>query len=300
MSFLESLFSLQGRLALITGGTRGIGQTMALALAKAGADLVLVQRDPSNQDTADQARELGRRVTVIECDLADKESVSTIVHRVTASEEDGGLGLTIDILVNCGGIQRRAPAETFTDENWNEVTFERVQNVLVHIQKVLQVNLNAVFTLSRDVGAHMLKTRGVGSQTHRGKIINIASLLSHQGGLTVPAYAAAKHGVFGLIKALSNEWSPKGVNVNGISPGYIATEVCSLLWFGEGIDLATWKMNTALIADPVRSRQILERIPAQRWGSPADFEGAIVFLASRASDYVCGESLVVDGGWMGR
>ncbi|KAJ7072014.1 NAD-binding protein [Mycena amicta] len=237
--YLDSLFSLQGRVALITGGTRGIGQTMALALAKAGADLVLIQvciyhhpypppylwaisqRDASNQDTADEAKKLGRRVTVVQCDLADKQELATIVQKMTADETEGGLGLTIDILVNCGGIQRRAPAEQFTSENWDEV---------------LQVNLNAVFTLSRD-------------------IINIASLLSYQGGLTVPAYAAAKHGVFGLIKALSNEWSSKGINVNGISPGYIATE-----------------MNTALIADPVRSRQILERIPAQRWGSPTDFE----------------------------
>ncbi|KAF7305979.1 ATP-binding cassette transporter [Mycena chlorophos] len=268
MSYLDSLFSLQGRLALVTGGTRGIGQTLALALAKAGADLVLVQRNLDNQTTAEEAKKLGRKVTIVQCDLADKQEVGKLVHKITASEADGGLALTIDILVNCGGIQRRAPAETFTNENWDEV---------------LQVNLNAVFTLSRDVGAHMLKTRGVGSTTHRGKIINIASLLSYQGGTTVPAYAAAKHGVFGLIKALSNEWSAKGINVNGISPGYIATE-----------------MNTALIADPVRSRQIFERIPAQRWGSPADFEGAVVFLASRGSDYVCGESLLVDGGWMGR
>ncbi|CAK5281324.1 unnamed protein product [Mycena citricolor] len=178
------------------------------------------------------------------------------------------MGLSIDILVNCGGIQRRAPAETFSDDYWNEV---------------LQVNLQAVWTLSRDCGRHMLAKRGVGFTGRRGKIINVASLLSYQGGLTVPAYAASKHGVLGLIKALSNEWSSKGVNVNGISPGYIATE-----------------MNTALIADPTQSRQIMERIPIARWGAPEDFEGAVVFLASRASDYVCGESLVVDGGWMGR
>jgi len=262
-AFLSSLFSLEGRTALVTGGTRGIGQKLALALASAGADLILIQRNLENQDTADQARKIGRNVTIVECDLTDKVQVGAIVQKIT-----GEMGLVVDILVNCGGIQRRAPAETFTDENWSEV---------------LQVNLNAVWTLSRDCGAHMLKTRGVGSTNPRGKIINVASLLSYQGGLTVPAYAAAKHGVLGLIKALSNEWSPKGINVNGISPGYIATE-----------------MNTALIADQVRSRQIMERIPIGRWGAPEDFEGAIVFLASRASDYVCGETLVVDGGWMAR
>ncbi|KAF7321888.1 ATP-binding cassette transporter [Mycena kentingensis (nom. inval.)] len=268
MSYIDSLFGLNGRTALLTGGTRGIGQSMALALAKAGADLILIQRSATNTDTADQAKALGRRATIVECDLADKAQLGKIVHKITASEAEGGLGLTIDILVNCGGIQRRAPAEKFSDTDWEEVQ---------------QVNLNAVFTLCRDVGAHMLETRGVGSTKHRGKIINVSSLLSYQGGITVPAYAAAKHGVYGLIKAFSNEWSSKGINVTGIAPGYIATE-----------------MNTALIADPVRSRQIMERIPAQRWGAPADFDGAIVFLASAASDYICGENLVVDGGWMGR
>ncbi|KAJ7497626.1 NAD-binding protein [Mycena latifolia] len=266
--YLASLFSLEGRTALVTGGTRGIGQKMALALAQAGADLVLVQRTLENRDTATQAEALGRRATLVQCDLADRAQLAGLVQRVTAPKDDGGMGLTIDILVNCGGIQRRAPAEKFSDEDWNEV---------------LQVNLHAVWTLARDVGAHMLLTRGPNSTAPRGKIINVASLLSYQGGMTVPAYAAAKHGVLGLIKALSNEWSAKGINVNGISPGYIATE-----------------MNTALIGDPTRSRQILERIPAGRWGAPSDFEGAVVFLASRAADYVCGESLVVDGGWMGR
>ncbi|KAJ7282697.1 NAD-binding protein [Mycena rebaudengoi] len=267
-AFLSSLFSLEGKTALVTGGTRGIGQTMALALAQAGADLVLLQVAPlTTKDTATQARALGRRVTVLQCDLAVPAEVGGIVQKITGTS-DGEAGLVIDILVNCGGIQRRAPAENFTDENWGDV---------------LQVNLRAVWTLSRDCGRHMLASRGQGSTAPRGKIINIASLLSYQGGMTVPAYAAAKHGVSGLIKALSNEWSAKGINVNGISPGYIATE-----------------MNTALIADPARARQILERIPAGRWGAPDDFAGAVVFLASRASDYVCGESLVVDGGWMAR
>ncbi|KAJ7693331.1 NAD-binding protein [Mycena rosella] len=266
--FLSSFFSLEGRTALVTGGTRGIGQKLALALAKAGANLILIQRNLDSRDTATQAEALGRTATIVQCDLTDKAQVGAIVQKITANKDAGGLGLVIDILVNCGGIQRRAPAETFSDEDWNDV---------------LQVNLSAVWTLSRDCGKHMLASRGVGSTAHRGKIINVASLLSYQGGMTVPAYAAAKHGVLGLIRALSNEWSSKGINVNGISPGYIATE-----------------MNTALIADPVRSRQIMERIPIGRWGAPGDFEGPVVFLASRASDYVCGESLVVDGGWMAR
>jgi len=279
--YLESLFSLSGKTALVTGATRGIGQSMALALARAGADMVLVQRNLSNQETFSKIKELGREAIIVECDLADKNQVGSLVKKVTSTTEEGGMGLTVDILVNCGGIQRRTPAEDFTDDDWNDV---------------LQVNLNTVWILARDCGKHMLSSRGgiAGESASpestadvnprgRGKIINAASLLSYQGGLTVPAYAAAKHGVLGLTKALSNEWSPKGINVNGIAPGYIATE-----------------MNTALINNPTRSRQIMERIPAGRWGTPADFEGAVVFLASRASDYVCGETIVIDGGWMGR
>ncbi|KAK4051849.1 hypothetical protein OIV83_002554 [Microbotryomycetes sp. JL201] len=263
MSFVESLFGLSGKTALCTGATRGIGQTMAVALAKAGADVVLVQRSKENLETYDLIKQLGRKVDIAVCDLADDKAVKALTKTITGPKDKGGMGYEIDVLVNCGGIQRRTPAENFPDQDWDDV---------------LQVNLNAVWVLARDVGRHMLATRGgiAGEEAPaqqnprgRGKIINISSLVAFQGGLTVPAYAAAKHGVQGITKALSNEWSPKGVNVNAIAPGYIATD-------------------------------IMERIPAGRWGAPADFEGAVVFLASAASDYVCGECLVVDGGWMGR
>ncbi|KAI5118829.1 hypothetical protein M0805_009407 [Coniferiporia weirii] len=272
-SYLESLFSLGGKVAVITGATRGIGQSLALSLARAGADIVLIQRDESNQETATKIRDpsVGRKAWIMSCDLSSKEQVGGVVQRITSPESEGGLGLDIDILVNCGGIQRRHPAELFPDDDW---------------QEVLQVNLSTVWTLSRDVGYHILARRerlGTAAAVSRGKIINIASLLSFQGGFTVPAYAAAKHGVLGTTKALSNEWSSKGINVNCIAPGYIDTD-----------------MNTALINNPTRARQILERIPAGRWGTPADFEGAVVFLASAAADYVCGETITVDGGWMGR
>ncbi|TDL13619.1 NAD-binding protein [Rickenella mellea] len=278
MAYLDSLFSLEGKTALVTGGTRGIGQAITLALAKAGADIILIQRNNSNDETATKIKDLSRKVSAITCDLASKEQVGSVIQKITSSKDDGGMGETVDILVNCGGIQRRSPAELFSDDDWAEV---------------LQVNLHTVWTLSRDVGRHMLNECSSTSQESpipaehhergRGKIINIASLLSFQGGLTVPAYAAAKHGVLGLTKALSNEWSGKGINVNCVAPGYIATE-----------------MNTALIENPTRSRQIMERIPMGRWGSPTDFEGVVVFLASKASDYVCGETITVDGGWMAR
>jgi 2-deoxy-D-gluconate 3-dehydrogenase len=176
-------------------------------------------------------------------------------------------GHQIHILVNCGGIQRRHPAHEFPDSDWNEV---------------LQVNLSTVFTLSRDVGAHML-SRDADRHGRRGSIINVASLLSFQGGINVPAYAASKGGVAQLTKALSNQWADKGIAVNAIAPGYIATE-----------------MNTDLQKDDVRSKSILDRIPAGRWGDADDFKGTVVYLASRAAGYVSGEILTVDGGWMGR
>ncbi|KAL1408714.1 hypothetical protein Q8F55_005527 [Vanrija albida] len=273
-SYIEELFGLHGQTALVTGATRGIGQRLALALSKAGADLILVQRNDTNVETKTLIEKeggadgKGGKADIVVADLADAKSVSTIIPSVVAA------GRVLDIVVNCGGIQRRHPVEVFPDEDWNEV---------------LQVNLNAVFAISRDAGKHMLETRGgvagaPGKEyTRNGKIINISSLVAFQGGLNVVAYAAAKHGVQGIVKAFSNGWAGKGVNVNAIAPGYIATD-----------------MNEALIADPVRSRQILERIPAGRWGAPKDFEGAIVFLASQASNYVDGECIVVDGGWMGR
>ncbi|WVF71658.1 2-deoxy-D-gluconate 3-dehydrogenase [Kwoniella sp. CBS 6097] len=275
MSYVEELFGLKGRTALITGATRGIGARMAIALAKAGADIILIQRDESNPSTRDAIRSSGGKADIVVCDLSSAADVAKLIPHVTKD-----LGRTLDIVVNCGGIQRRHPVENFPDEDWNEV---------------LQVNLNTVFTITRDAGRHMLESRGgVAGETAPeggvksnprgyGKIINVSSLVAFQGGLNVVAYAAAKHGVQGIIKSFSNGWAGKGVNVNAIAPGYIATD-----------------MNEALLADPVRSKQILERIPAGRWGSPEDFEGAIVYLASKASDYVSGECLVVDGGWMGR
>ncbi|KAJ5669914.1 uncharacterized protein N7477_005277 [Penicillium maclennaniae] len=256
-----SLFSLAGRTALVTGGTRGIGQAMAIALAEAGADIVLVQRDTSNPATREQIEKLGQKATIYKADLSSQESVSALVTSVIKDGHD------IDILLNCAGIQRRHPSHMFPQEDWDEV---------------LQVNLTTVFILCRDVGAYML-TRTPNSSGHRGSIINVASLVSFQGGLTVPAYAAAKGGVAQLTKALSNEWASKGINVNAIAPGYVATD-----------------MNAALMQDKERAASILGRIPAGRWGHPDDFKGPVVYLASQASAYVSGEVHTVDGGWMGR
>ncbi|KFY31991.1 hypothetical protein V493_00626 [Pseudogymnoascus sp. VKM F-4281 (FW-2241)] len=261
MSYFEDLFGLHGQIALVTGGTRGIGQSMTLALARAGADILLVQRDTTNKSTHDQVVALGRKCTIYTADLALQESVAGLLPRILADDHK------INILLNCAGIQRRHLSDKFPSKDWDEV---------------LQVNLTTVFTLCRDVGAHMLLSEA-NSTTRRGSIINIASLLSFQGGVTVPAYAASKGGITQLTKALSNEWASKGIAVNAIAPGYVDTE-----------------MNTALMNDENRATSILARIPAGRWGKPEDFEGAVVFLASRASAYVSGEVLTVDGGWMGR
>lgn len=224
-------------------------------------DADIEQRDESNQTTKQIIEKLGRKARIYIADLASHESIKRLVPQVLAD------GHQIHILLNCGGIQRRHPAHLFPDDDWNEV---------------IQVNLNAVFTLCRDVGAHML-SRETDQYGRRGSIINVASLLSFQGGINVPAYAASKGGVSQLTKALSNQWAGKGICVNAIAPGYIATE-----------------MNTALINDEKRAASILERIPAERWGAPEDFKGGVVFLASRASSYVTGEILTIDGGWMGR
>ncbi|KAM5444932.1 putative 2-dehydro-3-deoxy-D-gluconate 5-dehydrogenase [Microsporum ferrugineum] len=254
-----SLFSLQGKTALVTGGSRGIGRAMAVGLAEAGADIILVQRDASNTQTRDEIlqRTEGRsKVTIHAAELSDRAAVKEIVSSVTRD------GTAVNILLNCAGIQRRHPSEAFPDQDWDEV---------------LQVNLSAVFTLCREFGAYLL-ARGAS-----GSIINMGSLLSYQGGITVPAYAASKGGIAQLTKALSNEWAAKGVRVNAIAPGYIDTD-----------------MNTALVQDPVRSESISARIPAGRWGKPEDFKGIAVFLASEASAYVSGEMVNVDGGWMAR
>ncbi|MEN3612512.1 SDR family oxidoreductase [Plantactinospora sp. ZYX-F-223] len=253
---MTTLFDLSGRTAVVTGARRGIGLAMAEALALAGADVVGVsaQLEPDGSEVERRVRAAGRRFTALRADLADRAAVHRLARDLTA------LG-PIDILVNNGGTIARTPAADHPDEMWDHV---------------IEVNLTSQFVLSREIGRTMVE-RG------RGKVIFTASLLSFQGGITVPGYAASKSGVAGLTKALANEWAPRGVNVNAIAPGYIATD------------------NTrALRDDPDRDRAILARIPAGRWGRADDLGGATVFLASAASDYVNGIVLPVDGGWLGR
>jgi 2-deoxy-D-gluconate 3-dehydrogenase len=252
------LFRLDGKVALVTGASRGLGAAMAVALAGAGADVALHASTERPAQTEKAIADAGARcqTCAITADLAQRDSAERIVREALAA-----FG-RIDIVVNNAGIIRRQPAAEHSDEYWDAV---------------IDVNLSSVFRLCRAAGRHMIE-RGGG-----GKIVNVASLLSFQGGITVPGYAAAKGGVMQLTKALANEWARHGINVNAIAPGYMETDNTS-----------------ALRADETRNRQITERIPAGRWGSPADLAGAIVFLASRASDYVHGHVLVVDGGWMGR
>jgi len=249
-------FQLDGKNALVTGSHRGLGAAIAVALAKAGANVGCHGRDAKPGAAFDGIRAIGRKTFYFPADLADARTYASLIERTV--EEFG----SIDILVNNAGMIRRAPATEYSAEDWNEL---------------IAVNLTAVFQLSQLAGRQMIE-RGNG-----GKIVNIASLLSFQGGILVPAYAAAKGGVAQLTKALANEWAAKGINVNAIAPGYMATD-----------------NTTALRNDPVRSRQILDRIPAGRWGEPDDIAGAAVFLCSRASDYVHGHVLAVDGGWLGR
>ena len=250
------LFDLSGKVALVTGASRGLGAAMALALAEAGADVAVHASENPPVATASAIAATGRQARSFLANLARREETKRLVPDVV--EAYGRL----DILVNNAGTIQRAPAAQHPDEMWDEV---------------IAVNLSSVFLLSRAAGAHMI-ARGAG-----GKIVNVASLLSFQGGITVPGYAAAKGGVAQLTKALANEWAGQRVNVNAIAPGYMKTD-----------------NTTALRADALRSRQIGERIPAGRWGEPEDLSGAVVFLASRASDYVNGHVLVVDGGWLGR
>ncbi|KAK0612346.1 hypothetical protein B0T17DRAFT_543332 [Bombardia bombarda] len=259
---VKDMFSLEGHTAVITGGTRGIGQAVAIGLAEAGADILLVQRDVTSTATLNAIQALGRKATIYTADLSSAADVAKLVPKILAD------GHQIRILVNCAGIQRRHPCESFPDSDFNEV---------------IQVNLNTVFTLCRDVGAHMLDLEPSPVTGRKGSIVNFASLLTFQGGLTVPAYAASKGAVGQLTKSLANEWTSRGITVNAIAPGYIETD-----------------MNTALLNNPERLASISARIPAGRWGSPEDFKGTTVYLASKASAYVSGHVLVVDGGWMGR
>jgi 2-deoxy-D-gluconate 3-dehydrogenase len=251
---VENAFSLHGRTAVVTGGARGLGRGITESLLAAGADVVVLARKPLDDDLTAYAHDLGRTVSLVELDLADPAAIATRVTELLASTR-------VDVLVNNAGLQIRHPAAEFP---------------LADFDAVLNVNLRAVFDLCQRFGAPMLD-RG------HGKIINIASLVTFQGGLYVPAYAAAKGALGQLTKALCNEWSARGVNVNAIAPGYMDTD-----------------LNEALLADPVRSEQISIRIPAGRWGTPSDVGGAAVFLASSAADYIHGVTLPVDGGWLSR
>ncbi len=247
-------FDLTGQIAIVTGANTGIGQAIALSLAQAGADIAAVGRTPA-QETVEKVRALGRNAEIVSAGLSSIEPVQRVVDETI--DKLGGL----HILINNAGIIRRADSVDFTEEDWDAV---------------IDTNLKTTFFLAQAAGRHML------AQGH-GKIVNIASLLSFQGGIRVPSYTASKSGVAGLTKLLANEWAARGVNVNAIAPGYIATN------------------NTAALqADETRNRQIQERIPAGRWGDPSDIGGAAVFLSSPAANYIHGHTLAVDGGWLAR
>ncbi len=253
----ENMFNLSGTVALVTGCNRGIGKAMAEGLAEAGADIIGVSGSlPSaGSEIQNEVEKLGRKFYPYQADFNDRASLYTFLEKVKSEHT------VIDILINNAGTIMRAPAAEHSDEYWD---------------KVININLNAQFLITREIGKGMIE-RG------SGKVIFTASLLTFQGGINVPGYAASKGAIGSLIKAFANEWAGKGVNVNGIAPGYIATD------------------NTeALRADEARSKSILDRIPSGRWGEPEDFKGPAVFLSSKASDYVQGTILTVDGGWMGR
>ncbi|MDQ0839272.1 2-deoxy-D-gluconate 3-dehydrogenase [Sphingomonas faeni] len=248
------MFDLSGKVAIVTGANTGIGQAIAFALAEAGADIAAVGRTPA-VETVEKVRALGRRAEVVSADLSTIEPVQRVVD-----ETVGKLG-GLDILINNAGIIRRADAVDFTEQDWDAV---------------VDTNLKSVFFLCQAAGRHMI---GQGS----GKIVNIASMLTFQGGIRVPSYTASKSGIGGLTKLLANEWAAKGVNVNAIAPGYIATN------------------NTAALqADEVRNKSIMDRIPTGKWGDASDLGGAAVFLSSAAANYVQGHILAVDGGWLAR
>lgn len=247
-------FRLDHRVALVTGGSRGIGRAVAVALAAAGAEVIVTSRSGKAPETQDAVREVGGECAVMRADF-EADPGDRLVHKVVAGRGQ------LDILVNNAGVNWRAPISELTMPDWNTV---------------MQVNLTATWVLAQAAAGHMAE-RG------QGRIINLASLLSFQGGRTVAAYAAAKHAVAGVTKAMCNELAGQGVNVNAVAPGYVATE-----------------MNTALMQDSARSSEILARIPAGRWADPADIAGSVVFLAAPASAYVHGHVLVVDGGWMAR
>jgi 2-deoxy-D-gluconate 3-dehydrogenase len=252
---LENPFSLAGRRAVVTGGSRGIGAAIVYALARAGADIVSVHRMAEEPPVAAQVRALGRSYAAVQADVGQVDELSALAGRIIADHSP------IDILINNAGHQLRIPAEQFPLDEW---------------RRMLDTHLTAAFVLCQEFGRPML-------EHGRGAIVNTASLLSFQGGITVPAYAAAKSGLAGLTRALANEWAGRGVNVNAVAPGYVVTE-----------------MGTGLRSDETRNRQIVERIPAGRWGEPEEIAWPVVFLCSPAAGWIHGEVLIVDGGWMSR
>lgn len=249
------MFSLKGKVAIVTGSSRGIGQALAVGLAKAGADVVGVSRS-SQETTAELVRKAGGNFLEVSFDITRFDFLHEIIDR--AKEHFGH----VDILVNNAGTTLRKPALEFLPEEWD---------------RVMDVNLKAVFFLSQAFAQEIVK------EGRKGKIVNIASMQSFQGGILITPYTASKHGVLGLTKILANEWAKYGINVNAVAPGYMETE-----------------MTEPLRKDPVRNKEILSRIPAGRWGKPEDLVGAVIFLSSDASDYVHGSVVVVDGGWMAR
>ncbi|MBD8617483.1 2-dehydro-3-deoxy-D-gluconate 5-dehydrogenase KduD [Sphingomonas sp. CFBP 13728] len=252
-------FDLTGKVAIVTGANTGIGQAIAVALATAGADVACVGRTPA-EDTVAQIRALGRKAEIVSADLSTIEPVQRVVDETVAK-----LG-RLDILINNAGIIRRADAVDFTEGDWDAV---------------IDTNLKSVFFLCQAAGRHMIAR--IEKEGGSGKIVNIASMLTFQGGIRVPSYTASKSGIGGLTKLLANEWAAKGINVNAIAPGYIATN------------------NTAALqADEVRNKSIMDRIPAGAWGDASDLGGAAVFLSSAAAKYVQGHILAVDGGWLAR
>ncbi len=252
---ITDTFNLSGKVAIVTGCDTGLGQGMTLGLAQAGCDIVGVNRKIP-QETAEKVKALGRRFMAIQADLSKQDALNDIVNQ-TVTE----MG-RVDILVNNAGTIRREDALNFSEKDWDEV---------------MNLNLKSVFFLSQAVARQFIR------QGQGGKIINIASMLSFQGGIRVPSYTASKSGVLGITRLLANEWATQGINVNAIAPGYMATN------------------NTQQLRDDAqRSKEILDRIPAGRWGTPADLQGPVVFLASSASDYINGHTLAVDGGWLAR
>lgn len=251
---MKNLFDLTNKVAVVTGGNRGLGKDMAIALAGAGADVVVIARNVK-EDILEEIRKEGAKAIGINYDLREFENYDSLICQII--DEFG----KIDILVNNAGVQKRHPSVEFPKDDWDFV---------------MDINANSVFLLCQKVGRYMIEKGG-------GKIINMASMLSFHGGFTVPAYAASKGAVMQFTKSLSNEWAELGVNVNCIAPGYMATD-----------------MNIALIDDEVRNKGVLDRIPANRWGKPEDLRGTAIFLASKASDYIHGYTVAVDGGYLGR